>query len=139
MKVEKNILIIITKKYLIFEKIIIDANGDYSFQNITYKKLDEIPFKILSKKKIVFYKNNKLKIYEFSLEKNDIKCLFKYSYENLVTQLNFKKANNNNKENSEEEDDYDIDENAEISNRLSDVIEIEEKNLIIVILTIMMI
>ena len=65
MKIEKNELIIITKKYLILEKIIINANDNYSFQNITYKKLDEIPFKILSDKKIVFYENNNLKICNF--------------------------------------------------------------------------
>ena len=65
MKVENNELIIITKKYLILEKIIININDNYSFQNITYKKLDEIPFKILSDKKIVFYENNNLKICNF--------------------------------------------------------------------------
>ena len=114
MKVEKNNLIILTNKYLILEKIIINDNGNYSFQNITYKKFDEIPFKILSNKKFVFYKNNNLKICQFSLEENDIKCLFKYSYDNLVTQLNFKKANKDNNEENIEEDDYDVDENEEI-------------------------
>ena len=58
MKVEKNEIIIINKKYLILEKIIINANDNYSFQNITYKKLDEIPFKILSDKKIVLLSNS---------------------------------------------------------------------------------
>ena len=57
-KIKKNELIIITKKYLILEKIIINDNDNYSFQNITYKKLDEIPFKILSDKKIVFLSNS---------------------------------------------------------------------------------
>ena len=135
MKVENNELIIITKKYLILEKIIINVNGNYFFQNITYKKFDEIPFKILSDKKIVFYKNNNLKICKFSLEQNDIKCLFQYSYDNLATQLDFKKENNDiNKENIEEDDDddeYSINQNGEISNKLCDVIEIKEKNLII--------
>ena len=77
MKVEKNNLIIITKKYLIIEKIIITVNGNYSFQNIAIRKLDEIPFKLLSNKKIVFYENNNLKICKFLFEKNEIKyfCL----------------------------------------------------------------
>ena len=132
MKVEKNNLIIITKKYLIIEKIIINDKGEYSFQNITFKKLDEIPFKLLFNKKIVFYENNNLKICQFSLEQNDIKCLFKYSYDNLVNQLNFKQKNNdNNEESIEEDDDYSIDGTGQIKNKLCDVIEIEEKNLII--------
>ena len=132
MKVEKNNLIIITKKYLILEKIIINDKGEYFFQNITFKKIDEIPFKLLSNKKIVFYENNNLKICQFSLEQNDIKCLFKYSYDNLVNQLNFKQKNNDNDEESiDKEDNYSIDENSQISNKLCDVIEIEGKNLII--------
>ena len=60
--------------------------------------------------------------------------MFKYSYDNLINQLNFEKANNNNdnnEENIEEEDDYNIDENGQILNKLCDIIEIEEKNLII--------
>ena len=131
MKVEKNNLIIITKEYLILEKVIINDNGNYFFQNITNKKLEEIPFKILSNKKIIFFKNNNLKICEFLLEQNNIKCLFKYSYDNLVTQLDFKKENTNNEEDIGEEDDYDDFENAKISTTLCDIIEIEEKNLII--------
>ena len=86
----------------------------------------------MSNKKIVFYKNNNLKICELLLEENDIICLFKYSYDNLVNQLNFKKENtNNNEEDKEEEYDYVYFENNEISPKLCDIIEIEEKNLII--------
>ena len=142
MKVEKDLLIIITKSYLILEKIIIDINGNFSFKNIKYQKLDEIPFKILSNKKIVFFKDNILKICQYSLENNDIQCLFKFSYDNLETKLSFEKINNDkNEENSDEDedeeeeedcDDYNyVIENGKISNKLCDIIEIEEKNLII--------
>ena len=61
--------------------------------------------------------------------------MFKYSYDNLEYQLNFKNLNNdNNKENIEEEkkdEDYNINENGQISKKLFDIIEIEEKNLIL--------
>ena len=104
MKVENENLIIITKNYLIIDKIWI-FDGKYSFKNIICQKLDEIPYKILDDLKIVFFEGVILKIYQFSLEGNDKKCLFELSY-NIFTYDLFKNKcyKKNNNKNSEEED-----------------------------------
>ena len=178
MKVENENLIIITNNYLIIDKIMI-FDGKYSFKNIICQKLDEIPYKILDDLKIVFCKGVILKIYQFSLEGNDKKCLFELSYNiftyDLFKNKCYKKNNNKNKsnKNSEEEiennnenksnDDIEEEENfnennsnyyneeeelkdeesdddeedyifgdVEIKNKINDILEIKEKNLIII-------
>lgn len=154
MKVENENLIIITKEYLIIDKIEI-INGKYSFNNIISQRLYENPFKILDNKKIVFYNENNLKIYQFSMKSNSLNCLFELSYdifnsinmfENKTNKLkkNYEKENdiNKNDDNIEIEDliykEIDIEEqnlisfDENISNKLCDIIEIKEKSLIIV-------
>ena len=66
MKVENDHLIIITKDYLILEKIIINIEGKYSFQNLILKRLSEVPFKILNNGKFVSFHNKNLNIYHYS-------------------------------------------------------------------------
>ena len=177
MKVEKENLIIITKQYLIIDKIFI-YDGKYSFKNIIFLKLDEIPYKILDDIKIAFCGNKILKIYQFSLEGNDKKCLFELSYDIFKSDLFKNKSdkdnnnkNKNNKKSEEEENNYEnknndviedeenfnesksnndneeeeqnnkecdegekgyIFENVKISNKICDILEIKEKNLIII-------
>ena len=146
MKVENGNLIILTKNYLIVEKIII-KNNEYTFKNIISKNLNENLYKILENNKFVSYDKNIFKIYQFSIEEDAIKCLFEISYDifesNHIFKNEYKKENNENKNNNyfeeesynqtdkEEDEDY-IFQNAEISNKLCDIIEIKEKKLIII-------
>ena len=176
MKVENEKLIIITKQYLLIDKIFI-YDGKYSFKNVICRKLDEIPYKILDDLKIVFL-GKILKICQFSLEGNDKKCLFELSYDifksdlfkhkydkekinrNKISKKSEEEENNNesksndvieqeekfderkssndneeegqNYESIDEEDEDYIFENVGISNKICDILEIKEKNLIII-------
>ena len=153
MKVENENLIILTKKYLIIEKIFI-INNKYTFKNIISKKLNENLFKILDNNKFVSFDNINLKIFQFSNEENSIKKLFQISIKNFNFENETKKEyenneetnneninNNKNEENiiqneeeEKEEENY-IFQNAEISYNLCDIIEIKDKNLILVSLS----
>ena len=131
-KVENENLIIITKDYLIVEKIIINIEGQYSFKNVILKRLSEAPFKILNNGKFVSFHNNNLKIYHYSESTKDIECLFNRNYDKALERLSneWEKKDeslieeNNSEENNSEEN--------ELENSLADIIEIKEKNLIII-------
>ena len=147
MKVENENLIILAKKYLIVEKIII-KNNKYTFKNIISKKLNENLYKILDNNKFVTFNKNILKIYQFSMGKDTLQCLFEISYDILKSKYFLKnedkKENENEDENNndidaeeesdqslnEEDEDY-FSQNEKISYKLCDIIEIKEKNLII--------
>ena len=153
MKVENENLIMLTKNYLIIERIFI-INNKYTFKNIISKKLNENLFEILDNNKFVSFDNINLKIFQFSNEENSIKKLFQISIENFDFENETKKEyenneetnneNINNNENEEniiqneeeekEEENY-IFQNAEISYNLCDIIEIKDKNLILVSLS----
>ena len=150
MKVENRNLIIILTKYLIVEEILI--NGTYEFKNIISLKLNEKPFKILNNNKFVSSNNNYLQIYQFSKISKDFQCLFKISKDILFTHIfdnqfkkninkkkiiiesyNFEtKAYNYDSDKEEEEDEDSLFNFIDVSNQLCDVIEIKEKNLIII-------
>ena len=127
MKVENDNLIIITKDYLIVEKIIINNEGQYSFKNIILKRLSEAPFKILNNGKFVSFHNNNLKIYHYSDHTRDIECLFNTNYDKALERL----SNEWEKKDESLIEETNSEEN-ELENSLADIIEIKEKNLIII-------
>ena len=135
MKVENDSLIVVTKQYFIVEKILVD-DWKYTFQNIISQKLNEKPFKILYNYKIAFYNKNILKIYQFSMKENYIQCLFKLSYDlfeyNRLFKANIEDDEQNLNDTDYEDDFYNNFSNSQISNELRDIIEIKEKNLIII-------
>jgi hypothetical protein len=90
MKVENENLIILTKKYLIIEKIFI-INNKYTFKNIISKKLNENLFEILDNNKFVSFDNINLKIFQFSNEENSIKNFFKFLLKILILRMKQKK------------------------------------------------
>ena len=128
MKVETDNLIIITKDYLIVEKIIINIEGQYSFKNITLKRLSEVPFKILNNGKIISFHNNNLKIYHYSTNTRDIECLFNGNYDKALKKLS-KEWENKDESLSEES----LSQENGFENSLADILEIKEKNLIIIL------
>ena len=127
MKVEIDNLIIITKDYLIVEKIIINIEGQYSFKNIILKGLSEAPFKILNNGRFVSFHNNNIKIYHYSANTRDIECLFNTNYDKALERL----SNEWEKKNESLIEETNSEEN-ELENSLADIIEIKEKNLIII-------
>ena len=135
MKVENDSLIVVTKQYFIVEKILVN-DGKYTFQNILSQKLNEMPFKILYNYKIAFYNKNILKIYQFSMKENYIQCLFKLSYDileyNRLFKANIEEDEQNLNDTDYEDHFYNNFYNSQISNELRDIIEIKEKNLIII-------
>ena len=128
MKAEKDNIIIITKNYLIIEKIIINNDGQYSFKNIILKELSEIPFKILNDGKFVSFHNNILKIYHYSTDTRDIKCVLDINYEKALENLSKKWE----KKDDDVSQEISIDESEERGSSLADIIEIKEKKLIII-------
>ena len=128
MKAEKDNIIIITKNYLIIEKIIINNDGQYSFKNIILKELSEIPFKILNDGKFASFHNNILKIYHYSTDTRDINCLLNINYEKALENLSKKWE----KKDDDVSQEISIDESEERGSSLADIIEIKEKKLIII-------
>ena len=153
-KIEKENLIIITTKFYVIEKIKI-INDIYTFTNIITQKLDEEPLKLLNDYKFVSFNDNIFKIYQLLFEEKTIKCLFEISYEIFESTLIFNNKSNDKinfenkgededindneekeeKEEKEEEEEEEKEEfeDAEIkfSNRLCDIIEIQDKKIII--------
>ena len=146
---------LITEQYLILKKKDIN-NKIYTFINIIIQKLDEKPFKLLNNYKFVTFNNDIFRIYQLSIETKTIKCLFEISFNIFESTLTFgdksksnidneneKKEKEKEKEEEEEKEDEEEeksnnDENEEFkdadinfSNRLCDIIEIKEKNIII--------
>lgn len=129
MKIENDNLILITKEYIIVEKIIISIEGKYSFQNLILKKLSEAPFKILNNGKFVSFHNKNLKIYHYTTITKDIECLFNKNYDKDLERLGKEWEK---EDESLIEDSFSEEKELSIGNSLSDIIEIKEKNLIIV-------
>ena len=150
MKIENENLIIITTKFYVIEKIKI-INDIYTFTNIITQKLDEEPLKLLNDYKFVSFNDNIFKIYQLLFEEKTIKCLFEISYEIFESTLTFNNKSNDKinfenkgededindneekEEEEEEEEEKEEFEDAEIkfSNRLCDIIEIQDKKIII--------
>ena len=80
LKVEKGNLIILSKHYLIVEKIEIIDDNSFSFKNILRQKFEEPLYKILCNNKIISYASDILKIYSFSPNKTEILYMNKLNY-----------------------------------------------------------
>ena len=79
-KVEKNNLIIICKRYLIVEKFEIKSDNTFLFKNILKYKFDENLYKILCGNKVMSYTSDLLKIYFFSSDKIELLFNKKLNY-----------------------------------------------------------
>ena len=118
LKVEKDNLIILSKHYLLVEKIEIIDDNYFSFKTIFKQKFEEPLFQILCNNKIVSYASNILKIYSFSSIKAEI------LYEEKLNYIFFAK----NKKKTEIDEMF---QGVQPYDRLCHLIEIEERNEII--------
>ena len=118
-EVKNDNLIIIVKRYLIVEKIEIKDNNFYIFKNILKNKFDENLYKILSGNKVASYIGDILKIYHFSTNKIELLYSNKLNY-TLLAQKQIKQEMK------------EIFIGVKPYDRLSNMIEIEERNEIII-------
>ena len=108
-------LIILSKHYLLVEKIEIIDDNYFSFKTIFKQKFEEPLFQILCNNKIVSYASNILKIYSFSSIKAEI------LYEEKLNYIFFAK----NKKKTEIDEMF---QGVQPYDRLCHLIEIEERN-----------